>query len=153
MDKVLRLIYAVFGAQSDADATGNGSAIGIMKRLRTLLTLGTPVANGASSAAAAAAGTVIATTGALAAGTYLVEIAGSLLGVAAAGKGLLAVHRNAGDTADVAVLAACNGGGHFNMAYQRVTIATGERIVIRVGTVVLGAGEIGVASVRATPTY
>jgi uncharacterized protein YjlB len=106
-------------------------------------------ANGTLSAAAAAADTVIADTGALAAGDYEVEIACAVLGVGVAGVGLVAQHRNAANSADISTLGGCAGGDSTCIRVKRVTIAASERIRVKVDAVALPATTKALASVRA----
>lgn len=108
----------------------------------------TPLAvvnNGGQTAAAAAANTVVADTGALPAGTYEVELQGGVLGVLTAGVGLVVEHRNAANGANVAVL---GGGSQFERRIKRVTIAASERIRIRVDAVALPAATVAAAAIR-----
>lgn len=108
----------------------------------------TPIAvvnNGGQSAAAAAPNTVVADSGALAAGTYEVEVEGGILGVDTAGVGLVVEHRNAANNANIAIL---GGGNQFERRIKRVTIAAGERIRIRTDAVALPAATVAAAAVR-----
>jgi hypothetical protein len=108
------------------------------------------VANGAQSAAAAAAGTVVADTGPLAAGTYLVEVVAAVLGVATAGVGLVIEHRNAANSANISTLGGVGGGSAaLDTEINEVTVALNERIRVVVGAVTLPATTTAVASVRA----
>lgn len=107
------------------------------------------VANGTQTAAAAVAGTVVADTGALAAGDYLIEAVCAVLGVATAGVGLVVEHRNAANSANVSVLGACSGGGTLDTEIDGVTIAANERIRIVVGATALPASTTAAGSVRA----
>jgi hypothetical protein len=107
-------------------------------------------ANGAQSAAAAVGGTVVADTGALGAGTYLVEVIAAILGVATAGVGLVIEHRNAANGANISVLGGIGGGGDgLDTEISEVTIAANERIRVVVGATALPASTTAVASIRA----
>jgi predicted component of type VI protein secretion system len=106
-------------------------------------------ANGATSAAAATAGTVVADTGALVAGTYIVEVIASIFGVPTAGVGLEIQHRNAANSANVSVLGGTSPAGDLDTAIGEVTIAANERIRVVVGAVALPATTTATASVRA----
>jgi hypothetical protein len=103
------------------------------------------VNNGGLTAAAAAADTVVADTGALAAGTYAVEFQGGILGALTAGVGLVAEHRNAANAANIAIL---GGGPQFDRRVARVTVALNERIRIKVDAVALPASTKAVAAIR-----
>lgn len=100
-------------------------------------------------ATASAIGAVIADTGDLAVGAYLLEITMGFSGVSAAGKHLLAERRNAGDTATVHTLAMCPAGGAMGMAFARVDVAANESIRVIVGPVAAAAGEVATACIRA----
>jgi hypothetical protein len=99
------------------------------------------VSNGALSAAAAAANTVVADTGPLAAGVYDVEyqLHIGMLATAAAGVELVVEHRNAANNGNLSVLAGCPGGGAGSGRLSRVAVAANERIRVVVGAVALRA--------------
>lgn len=106
------------------------------------------VNNGALSAAAAAIDTIVADTGALGAGTYVVEFTGGILGPDTAGVGLVVEHRNAANAANIAIL---GGGTQFERRIARVVIAASERIRIKVDAVALPALTKAVAAIRVYP--
>jgi hypothetical protein len=103
-------------------------------------------ASGVSTAPAANA--VVADTGQLPAGDYLVEVELSAAGVLAAGKALLVQHRNAGNSADVNTLGGCPAATSRSIEVGRVTLALNERIRVVVGAVAFAASETAVASIR-----
>lgn len=113
--------------------------------VREATPLATPVNNGGLSAAAAAADTVVADTGPLAAGTYEIEVQGGILGPDVAGVGLVVEHRNAANAANIAIL---GGGTGFERRIKRVVVAATERIRIKVDAVALPAATKAVAAVR-----
>jgi hypothetical protein len=104
---------------------------------------------GSAEVAAPAAAAVIATTGALAAGVYLIEIALGYSGVAAAGKHITAQHRNAGDSANVALLGLCPAGATQHIVFRRVVLAANEFVRVVAGAVAGAAGEVAQAVIRA----
>lgn len=107
------------------------------------------VQNGAQSAGGLAANTNVADTGALPAGDYMVEFTAAILGVAAAGKGLVVEHRNAANGANITILGGLGaGGGPLERRICKVPIALNERIRIRTDAVPLAASEIAVAAIR-----
>jgi hypothetical protein len=108
---------------------------------------GPPTAWASGRVVAAAAGSVIADTGQLAAGDYLVEIEMAFLGTVAAGKGVAAEHRNAANSATLHQMGGASGGAGGSAVARRVTIATNERIRV-VQEVVGGAGEVSIAGIR-----
>jgi hypothetical protein len=107
-----------------------------------------PTAVSGSSVAPANAA-VIADTGALAAGTYLVEINLIASATPAAGKQLQVEHRNAANGATVNYLGGVTGGQVFQAIVERVVVAVNERIRVVVGAVAFAATEGAIASIRA----
>jgi hypothetical protein len=113
---------------------------------------GMPIRNPTAASAlsiAPAANAVLADTGALAAGTYLVEINLAASAVAAAGKHIQVEHRNAANAATVNYLGGCSGGQMFSTIVERVVVAAGERVRAVVGAVAFAASEGAIASIRA----
>lgn len=111
---------------------------------------GAPLANptvASGQATAPAIGAVIADTGALPAGTYLVEIRAAGSCVRAAGKQLEVQHRNAANAANVNILATTPGEPVTTETF-RVVLALNERIRIVVGAVAFAAAEIANGLVR-----
>lgn len=104
---------------------------------------------GQGKATVPAIGAVIATTGALAAGDYTVEISMGFAGVIAAGKALACEHRNAADAATVAELGLCPAATNFVQVYGRITIAANERIRVVNLAVVGEAASVASATIRA----
>jgi hypothetical protein len=107
------------------------------------------VSNGALSAAAAAANTVVADTGQLAAGTYDVEYCLSIGGVATAGVELVIEHRNAANNANVSVLGGCACPASVAGRASRVTAAANERFRVVVGAAPLPASTKAAARLDA----
>lgn len=105
------------------------------------------VGQGKASAPAAAA--VIATTAALVAGDYMVEISMGFSDVLAAGKALAFEHRNAADSATVAELGHCPAGTNFVQVYKRVTVAVNEKLRVINLAVAGAAGSVAQATIRA----
>lgn len=103
------------------------------------------VASGQATAPAASA--VIADTGPLPAGTYLVEVRMSGSCVRTAGKQLEAQHRNAANAATVNILHTTPGEPAETETF-RIVLAANERIRVVVGAVLFGAAEIANGLVR-----
>ncbi|MGH3428498.1 MAG: hypothetical protein ACRDQZ_13175 [Mycobacteriales bacterium] len=113
---------------------------------------GMPIRNptaASGNAVAPGASAIIADSGQLAAGTYLVEINLAASAVAAAGKQLQVEHRNAANAATVNVLGGTTGGQVASFIVERIVIALNERIRVVVGPVAFAATEGAVASIRA----
>lgn len=110
--------------------------------------LAAPTANsGAVTAPVAAA--VVADTGALAVGSYRVEIALGFSGVLAAGKHIVAEHRDAANTGNVHQLALCPAGAGLALSLPKVVVAANERIRAVIGAVAGEVGSVAHASIRA----
>lgn len=104
------------------------------------------VAAGETTASIAAA--LIADTGQLAAGTYMVEVVLGFSGTGAAGKHLAVQHRDAANTGTVSPLGLCPAGGAIGLAFERVVIAANQRIRVVVGAVAAAAAEVTQAQIR-----
>lgn len=98
---------------------------------------------------APAAGAVVADTGPLAAGTYLVEINLMASAAAAAGKHIQVEHRDAANAANINVLSGCAGGQMFSTLVERVVVAANQRVRAIIGAVAFAASEGALASIRA----
>lgn len=104
---------------------------------------------GGKSAIPVPVSTVLADTGNLAAGEYLVEISMGYADTVLAGKGLSAEHRNAADTATVREFGICPAGSSFSTWIERMTVAQDESIRVITLAVVGAAGSVASASIRA----
>ena len=104
---------------------------------------------GQGKATTPAANAVIADTGALVAGDYLVEITMGFADTVLAGKGLACEHRNAANAATVAELGVCPAGTAAPIVYKRVSVAANERIRVVNLAVVGAAGSVAQATIRA----
>jgi hypothetical protein len=91
------------------------------------------VRNGAR-AAAPAANAVLADTGPLPAGAYRVEWNCVAMDTIAVGKGCIVEHRNAANSANIAVLGGCAAGESQSDEEDRVVVAANERIRVTVGS-------------------
>lgn len=109
--------------------------------------LATPSAIGAETTASIAAA-VIADTGALAVGSYRVEITLGFSGTVVAGKHIVVQHRDAANTGNIGILALCPSGASVHIVLERVVIAATERIRAVIGAVAAGVGEVSQASIR-----
>lgn len=98
---------------------------------------------------AAAAGAVVADTGALAAGTYRVEIAMGYSGTLAAGKHVSCEHRNAANGATLATLALVPAGDSGAFVIPKLVVALNERVRVVTG-IISAAAEVAQASIRTT---
>lgn len=107
-----------------------------------------PTAVSGLAIAPGAAG-VVADTGPLAAGTYLLELNLAASALAAAGKHIQVEHRNAANAATINTLAGCAGGQMFSSIVGRIVIAANERIRAVIGAVAFAASEGAIASIRA----
>lgn len=105
------------------------------------------VASGETTASIAAA--VVADSGALAAGTYRVEITLGFSGAPAAGKHITVQHRNAADAATLQSLGLCPAGESATILLERVVVAANERIRAVIGAVAAAAAEVTQAQIRA----
>lgn len=104
---------------------------------------------GQGKATAPGAGALIATTAALAAGDYLVEISMGYADTIVAGKALAFEHRNAADSATQAELGNCPAGTNFVQQYKRVTVAANEKLRVVNLAVAGAAGSVAQATIRA----
>lgn len=86
-----------------------------------------------------AAGTVLADTGALAAGVYHFAVQLCLAGAAAAGKGLFLEHRNAANAATLKDLAGIAAPGHEDVLIHNYRIAADERLRVVNGVATVAA--------------
>jgi len=100
------------------------------------------------NASAPAANAVVADSGALAAGTYYVEVSLGFSGTLAAGKHLQIEHRNAANNATVNTLGMCPAGVSTIVVRERVVVALNERIRVVIGAVAAAASEVAIAEVR-----
>jgi|SRR5215211_4168469 len=107
---------------------------------------------GAQSAAAAGAGTVVADTGPLAAGTYTLDFELAVLGAAVAGVGLVIEHRDAGNSNALDVIGGCPGGGAVRGRFESIVLAANERIRAVVGATALPATTTATARLQAYRT-
>lgn len=107
----------------------------------------TPTVAGAKVTAPAAAA-VIADSGAMAAGSYLVEITMGFADALAAGKALSCEHRNAANGATLFEFGLCPAGTNFVQVYQRVVLALNERIRVVNLAVAGAAGSVASATIR-----
>lgn len=110
------------------------------------------VARVGATSAAPAIGAVIADTGQLAAGTYLVEICIASMDTVAVGKGILVEHRNAANAATNSVLASCVAGESRTMIVRRLTVAANERIRAVAGPAAGAASSLYSATIAVYPT-
>lgn len=104
---------------------------------------------GQGKVGAPGAAALIATTAALVAGDYMVEISMGFSDVLAAGKALAFEHRNAVDSATQAELGHCPAGTNFVQVYKRVTVALNEKLRVVNLAVVGAAGSVAQATIRA----
>ena len=104
---------------------------------------------GAGIVTAPTAAQVIADTGPLPAGVYYVEVAISISGVAAAGKHAQTEHRNAANSATIAVKGGVPYPGVFQKAYERIVLALNERIRVVQSSVAGAAAEVVIAHIEA----
>lgn len=112
---------------------------------------GTPRNNptvAAGEATAPTAAQVIADSGPMAAGTYLVETRLGFDGVPGAGKALKVEHRNAANAATLFVLARIPGQTNAEYKTERIVLADQERIRVIVGAVAAAANEVAQAQIR-----
>jgi hypothetical protein len=107
-----------------------------------------PVVAGGISAIPVPVTTVIADSGQLPAGDYLVEVLMGYSDAAGAGKYLSVEHRNAANNGTVRELGLCPAGSSVTTRMERVTVALNERIRIITGAVVGAASSVASASVR-----
>lgn len=130
---------------------GAGTALVPADNALAVKNVGIPVAptvvSGTGTASVAEA--VIADTGNLAAGSYRVEITMGHSGVSAAGKHLVAEHRNAADSATNHTLGICPSGGAIGLVLDRVEVAANESIRVKMGAVAAAASEVAQAMIRA----
>ena len=98
---------------------------------------------------AAAADAVVADSGPLPAGAYRVEITAGFSGVVAAGKHLVAQHRNAANDANIHSLGNCPAGASLSHTLSHVVIEEDERIRVVVGPVAAALNEGTTAQIRA----
>lgn len=98
-------------------------------------------------ATASAIGAVIADTGPMPAGKYLLELRASASCVRTAGKQLQVEHRNAANAATLNLLHSTPG-EPTHVETFRIVLAANERVRIVVGAVAMGAGEIANGLVR-----
>jgi hypothetical protein len=106
------------------------------------------VSNG-SQAVAPAGGAVLADTGPLAAGDYLIEIEAGSADTLAAGKGIRIEHRNAANAANIVQGAVIPAGAYASIRWGRVTLATNERVRATVAGVAGAASSEYGAHIRA----
>jgi hypothetical protein len=98
---------------------------------------------------AGAAAAVIADTGGLPAGDYLIEIELAGTGTVAAGKGIVVEHRDAANTGNVNRLGGCGASESRSIGVSRLKVAANERVRAVVGAVAFAASETALASIRA----
>lgn len=110
-----------------------------------------PAVNVGGQLTAPIAGAVIADTGALAAGDYLVEIEAGSADTLAAGKGIRIEHRNAANAANVRQGTVVPAGAHATFRWARVTVAANERIRATVAGVAAAASSEYGAHIRVYP--
>lgn len=139
---------AAVNAMLDRLIAGLGLLAGVNTIGRVLIGGADPTVAGAI-VTAPAAGAVIATTGALAAGSYRLEVAMGYSGVVAAGKHILLEHRTAADAATLFTLALCPAAGALSYITERIVIANTQVIRIIAGAVAGAAGEVAHGSIRA----
>lgn len=104
---------------------------------------------GSGSSAAPSASAVIADTGALAAGTYLIEFQLAAMDTLAVGKGMVIEHRNAANSATLNQLGGCVAGGSESGTIMRLTVAINERVRVIAGSAAGAASSLYVAHVAA----
>jgi hypothetical protein len=104
---------------------------------------------GAGVVTAATAAQVIADTGPLPAGTYLVVVSTMCSGVGAAGKHVQTEHRNAANAATLAVKGGTTYGSQSEKIFERVVVALNERIRVVQSAVVGAAAEVAIAHIEA----
>jgi hypothetical protein len=110
-----------------------------------------PVANVGGQVVAPAGAAVIADTGQLPAGDYMVEIEAGAADTLAAGKGLRVEHRNAANTANVRQGAIVPAGSSVFIQWSRVAVALNERIRVTVASVAGTASSEYGAAIRVYP--
>lgn len=98
---------------------------------------------------APAAAAMVADTGPLAAGVYLVEVAIAFADTLAAGKVAHAEHRDGANGANVARLGSCSAGDSTFVVARRLTLAANERVRVVNGGVAGAAGSVLSAAIRA----
>ena len=117
--------------------------------LRTVpATLATVSANG-KSAVPVPVSTVIATTPALPAGDYLVEISMGYADALLAGRGLTCEHRNAADSGTVNELGMVMAGACLTQTYNRIAVAANEKVRVISLSVVGAANSVAGATIQA----
>jgi propanediol utilization protein len=135
-------------ANPDAPLPVSG-AVTVSGSVSTLDNLPNPTKASGDLTGITAANTVIADTGQLAAGVYLVEIELGFSGTLVAGKHIIVQHRDAANAANINTLGLCPGGDSRYLLFRRVVVAANERIRAAVGAVATLAGEVVHASIRA----
>lgn len=104
-------------------------------------------ASGAVAAPAASA--VIADTGNLPAGDYLIEWAVAAMDTVAVGKGMVVEHRDAADAVTNFRLGGCVAGDSQSGVSRRITVAANESVRVIAGTAAGAASSLYVASIAA----
>lgn len=131
-----------------------GALNALIDKFTGLLTLGRFFYAGADPVAqsglltAAAAATIVADTGPMAAGAYRAEIFLGFSGVAAAGKHLVLEHRDATNAATLHSIALVPAPGTLQTVIERINLAANQRLRIIVGAVAAGAGEVTQGHIR-----
>lgn len=103
--------------------------------------------------AAPAANAVIADTGVLAAGTYMIEYSCAAMDTLAVGKGMILEHRNAANSATLNTLGGCVAGESQFGNIQRITLAASERIRIIAGPAAGAASSRYIAHIGVYPVH
>lgn len=101
--------------------------------------------------AAPAASAVLADSGPMTAGTYLVEFNLAAQDTLAVGKGMVIEHRNAANSATTLRLGGCTAGGSESGTIRRLTLATNERVRVIAGTAAGAASSQYVAHLALYP--
>lgn len=102
----------------------------------------------AGEATAPTAAQVIADSGPMAAGVYLVETRLGFDGVPGAGKALKVEHRDSTNASTLFVLARIPGQTNAEYRTERIVLAANERIRVIVGAVAAAANEVAQAQIR-----